>query len=167
MEVDNPAESNGFDKMDTDGPSSAQSEYNNLLKDIIKYGRDLKVEYGHHPRREVQRMLEETFGLVAWEDPMSAPEVAYLMRPQRRVDVGEELNAAILGKSTRVESEPPVLCPVSDILAVSQGKSSSSAVERLIKQTAVLLEDLSEDSGPACYVNISEYTKPHSPPHRF
>jgi len=107
MEVDNPAESNGFDKMDTDGPSSAQSEYNNLLKEIIKYGRDLKVEYGHNPRREVQRTLEETFGLVAWEDPMSAPEVAYLMRPQRRVEVGEELNSAILGKSTRAESEPP------------------------------------------------------------
>jgi hypothetical protein len=52
-------------------------------------------------------------------------------------------------------------------MVVSQGKSSSAALERLIKQTTVLTEQLSDDSGPGCFVNVDDYMKPLRAPRRL
>ena len=46
------------------------------------------------------------------------------------------------------------------IKPVSLGKSSSAAIEQLIQQTTVLLEDLQESGGPGALVNIDDFTKP-------
>ena len=43
--------------------------------------------------------------------------------------------------------------------AVSLGKSSSTALERLYKQTAVLVEIISEDGGPGALINVPNILK--------
>ena len=40
------------------------------------------------------------------------------------------------------------------IRAVSLGKSSSAAVERLIQQTGVLVSDISEEGGAGAFINV-------------
>ncbi len=45
---------------------------------------------------------------------------------------------------------------------MSLGKSSSAAIEQVIQQTTVLLEDLQEAGGPGALVNIDDFTKPDS-----
>lgn len=45
---------------------------------------------------------------------------------------------------------------------VSLGKSSSAAIEQVIQQTTVLLEDLQEAGGPGALVNIDDFTKADS-----
>lgn len=37
---------------------------------------------------------------------------------------------------------------------VSLGKSSAAALELLVKQTSVLIQDISEDGGPGAFVNL-------------
>lgn len=37
---------------------------------------------------------------------------------------------------------------------VSLGKSSSTALERLFKQTVVLVDMISEDGGPGSFINV-------------
>ena len=39
-------------------------------------------------------------------------------------------------------------------LAVSLGKSSSAAVERLIQQTEVLVDEISEEGGAGAFINV-------------
>ena len=38
--------------------------------------------------------------------------------------------------------------------AVSLGKSSSAAIERLYRQTEVLIGDISEDGGAGAFINV-------------
>lgn len=42
---------------------------------------------------------------------------------------------------------------------MSLGKSSTAALEKLIQQTTVLLEDLGEGGGPGAFVSIDDYVK--------
>ena len=39
---------------------------------------------------------------------------------------------------------------------VSLGKSSSTAVERVYKETVVLVDVISEDGGPGAFINVSQ-----------
>ena len=45
---------------------------------------------------------------------------------------------------------------------VSLGKSSSTAIEQVIQQTTVLLEDLQEAGGPGALINVDDFIKPDS-----
>lgn len=99
MELDNPAENNGYDKMDTDAPGTGQSDYSKLLEETINFGKLVQAEFARDQRRETQRALRDAFALLAYEDPMNSPEVAYHLFPNRRLAIAEDLNSAILGKS--------------------------------------------------------------------
>lgn len=99
MELDNPNENNGYDKMDTDVNGTEQGDYDKLLEETINFGKLLQAEFAHDPRRETQRALQDAFALLAYEDPMNAPQVAYHLFPNKRLTVAEDLNSAILGKS--------------------------------------------------------------------
>ena len=46
-----------------------------------------------------------------------------------------------------------------NLLLVSLGKSSSAALERLVQQTEVLLNELSADGGAGAFVNVSSYLR--------
>ena len=48
---------------------------------------------------------------------------------------------------------------VTDRGTVSLGKSSSTALERLYKQTVVLVEIISEDGGPGALINVPNILK--------
>lgn len=159
MEIDSQTEyidSNGFEKMDTDDPNvqsnskskNTQGDYNRLLEETINFGKQLQVEFASDPRREVQGALQEAFALLAYEDPMKAPDVAWMLWPDKRVAVAEELNSAIL---------------------VSLGKSSSAALEKLIQQTTVLVESISAENigGPTSFVNIDDYMTPEHTRRRY
>lgn len=117
--------------MDTsdDVYSSGRKElnYNELMSETIQYGIQLRAQFDDDPRREVKKSLQDTFALIAYDDPRKS-SLASLLDDSERAPIAEELNGAIL---------------------VSLGKSSSSALERLIAQTEVLLTELGADGGGA------------------
>lgn len=90
---------NNWDRMDTGENSENQMDYNRLLQDTLAYGVGLQAEFKDDPRREVSKALEDAFALMAYQDPLNHKEVAHLLDPHGRVDVAEELNAAILRTS--------------------------------------------------------------------
>lgn len=101
MELDEPAEKNGYDHMETESTNgtNSQAEYNKLLQETIEYGQELEAEFSHDPRREVKKSLQDAFALLAYEDPINSKEVSHLLRREGRVAMAEELNSAILGES--------------------------------------------------------------------
>ncbi|EKG18516.1 hypothetical protein MPH_04318 [Macrophomina phaseolina MS6] len=105
---------------------------NDLLGQTLRYGQEIKSEFSGDPKLEVKRALEDTFALMAYSDPRQSP-LAYMLDPNERTPVAEELNSAIL---------------------VSLGKSSSAALERLVQQTEVLIEKLAEDGGAGAFINV-------------
>ncbi|OBT86083.1 hypothetical protein VE02_05719 [Pseudogymnoascus sp. 03VT05] len=149
MELDHPHEQNGgFDKMDTDSGSGGASngavhdDYDRLLEETINFGKAISAEFANDKRQSTQRALRDAFALMAYEDPATSPDVAHHLALHKRVTLAEDLNSAIL---------------------VSQGKIPSTALERLIKQTVVLAEDLAENGGPGSFVNVYDYMKPRPP----
>ncbi|KAK8192463.1 CTLH/CRA C-terminal to lish motif domain-containing protein [Phyllosticta paracitricarpa] len=118
------------ESMDTSDSDGVRVE--NLLGEMIQYGQELKGEFSSDPRREVKRELENTFALMAYSDPRQSP-LAYMLDENGRTPVAEELNSAIL---------------------VSLGKSSSAALEQLVKQTEALVDTLAEDGGPGAFINV-------------
>ncbi len=105
---------NNWDRMDTEESSENQMEYQGLLQDTLAYGQLLQAEYKDDPRREVSKALEDAFALMAYSDPLNAPEVKHLLDPDGRAAVAEELNSAILRKSRIRTSIPSKL--ISDSL---------------------------------------------------
>lgn len=135
---DHQNQANIWDRMDTEDSPENHMEYQRLLQDTLKYGQDLQAEYKDDPRREIGKALEEAFALMAYTDPLNAKEVAHLLDPSGRAAVAEELNSAIL---------------------LSLGKSSTAALEKLIQQSTVLLEELGEAGGPGAFVSIDDFVK--------
>ncbi|KAI9887354.1 MAG: hypothetical protein M1823_000870 [Watsoniomyces obsoletus] len=119
------------DDMETDASNAAMKHYH-LLQETIKYGQVLQSEFRDDHRKEVKKALEETFSLLAYEDPQSSV-VAHLLDPSGRAPVAADLNSAIL---------------------VSLGKSPVSAIEQVIKQTDVMLTDVSEEGGRGALINV-------------
>lgn len=140
MELDDhPHQNNTFDRMDTEESSGMQVEYQKLLQETLDYGRELQAEFVDDPRREVSKALQDAFSLMAYQDPLNVKEVSHLLHPSGRVAVAEELNSAIL---------------------LSLGKSSTAALEQLIQQTNVLLEEIWEEGQPGSFVNINDFIRP-------
>lgn len=135
---DHQSQANNWDRMDTEDSTENHMEYQRLLQDTLKFGQDLQAEYKDDPRREIGKALEEAFALMAYTDPLNAKEVAHLLDPSGRAAVAEELNSAIL---------------------LSLGKSSTAALEKLIQQSTVLLEELGEAGGPGAFVSIDDFVK--------
>ncbi|KAI9880793.1 MAG: hypothetical protein M1830_000229 [Pleopsidium flavum] len=132
MELDDQVNSSDdWDQMETE-EADISMKYQNLLQETLEYGQELQLEFREDGRREVKKALEETFSLLAYEDPKTSV-VAHLLEPSGRVPVAEELNSAIL---------------------VSLGKSSSAAIERLYQQTETLIHDISEDGGAGAFINV-------------
>lgn len=57
----------------------------------------LSKDYKDDPRPEVRSLFKQTFGIVAFEDPMEVGgSVAEIVSKEARVALGDELNTAIL-----------------------------------------------------------------------
>lgn len=79
------------------GRGSAASLYEAALSQAIAYGQVLLTDYKHDVRPEVKMIFKQTFGIVAYEDPMAVAGVA--AEVESRVALANELNRAILSKS--------------------------------------------------------------------
>lgn len=97
------------DAMETEEKSVYQVAYDELLQQTLEYGRALQAEFADDPRREVKRALDEVFSLWAYEDPITNKAVSHLLDRKGRVEVSEELNAAILSTSITLFSLFPIL----------------------------------------------------------
>ncbi|KAI9825022.1 MAG: hypothetical protein M1826_007100 [Phylliscum demangeonii] len=121
----------------------ARLDHHEMQQAAIEYGQTLQSEYRHDARPEVQMALQETFSVWAYEDPQESI-VAYLLEPSGRAPLAEEVNAAVL---------------------VSLGLASTSALERLCRQTEVLIADLTDDGGPGAFINVRrDYLQLPPPP---
>ncbi|RPA97522.1 SPRY-domain-containing protein [Choiromyces venosus 120613-1] len=141
MEIDDPAGAGaGWEEMDVEdedgnggvGTGMEVDQTKSALDAAVKYGKDLRVEFQSDTRPEIRKALEEAFSLLAYTDPKNSV-LAHLLDEEGRVSVAEELNSAIL---------------------VSMGKSSVAALERLVQQSTVLINELSEEGGPGAFVNL-------------
>ncbi|CZT06326.1 related to human RANBPM NP_005484.1 [Rhynchosporium graminicola] len=135
---DHQSQANNWDRMDTEEYPQNRTEYQQLLEETLSYGKALQAEYKDDPRREINKALEDAFALMAYTDPLIVKEVSHQLDPSGRAAVAEELSSAIL---------------------LSLGKSSTAALERLIQQSTVLLEELGEAGGPGSFVSIDDFVK--------
>ncbi|KAB8446202.1 hypothetical protein FH972_025184 [Carpinus fangiana] len=121
-----------------DGMDLDYAQSSNLMNDALMYGQRLQAEFRVDPRREVKQALEDTFALIAYTNAEES-SLAPLLREDGRASIAEELNSAIL---------------------VLQGKSSASAIERLLQQSEVFVGDLTAEGHAAAFVNIgSDYCR--------
>ena len=111
MELDDQAQSNNWDRMETEDTANTQSEYYKLVGETLLYGQELAAEFKDDPRREMKKALDDVFALMAYPDPFNSKEVSHLLDPSGRVAVAEELNSAILRMSTLPSSIPFPFCP--------------------------------------------------------
>jgi len=90
------------DTMDTapDGVQlvSSATDSEQLLVDALEFGQELKAEFSDDPRPAVRKALDDTFALIAYQDARESI-VGGLMEGKGRVEIAEEVNSAILGKS--------------------------------------------------------------------
>ncbi len=139
-----------WDKMETEEADSGL-KYQGLLDMTLTYGRELKYEFRNDHSKHVENAFRDIFSMFAYEDPRKSP-TAHLLDQAGRVPVAEELNSAILGSCLSPH------CGRRDGLlktqAVSLGKSSSAAIERLYQQTEVLVSDISEEGGAGAFINV-------------
>lgn len=196
MELDPPAQNDSdadsYDRMETDEAHSNGSTNNAGTNsngtngaseqdavDAIQFGKDVKREFQLDADREMQKELEDAFALLSYEDPAAWPDVSWMLRQEKRVEVADELNSAILGMLY------PTSLPVADAEhekrkmakgmdangeIVSLGKAPAAALDRLIQQTTVLIDMLAHQkptTTPATLVNVQDYLKPEAPPKNF
>jgi Ran-binding protein 9/10 len=81
------------------------SKYDELLQEAMSYGQTLMREY-RDEKREYRKTLEDIFSLIAYDDAKASVH-GHLLETGGRVQVAEELNSAILGKSIRPIFPPP------------------------------------------------------------
>ncbi|KAJ9616366.1 hypothetical protein H2200_000084 [Cladophialophora chaetospira] len=106
-------------------------QHDQLLQEVMLYGQELHREF-QHEGGEHAKALQDIFSLVAYNDPKGSVH-GHLLDPSGRTAVAEELNSAVL---------------------VSLGRSPSAALETAWKQTEALVDVLSEEGGPAAFVNL-------------
>ena len=82
---------------ETEQPFSATFKHQELLQEIIQYGRELKQQFKEDQSKLVTDTMTEIFGMLAYSDPRES-EQAHLLETYERVPVAEALNSAILGK---------------------------------------------------------------------
>lgn len=103
------------DSMDTspdllkpEHPSPPQTS--SLLRDALAYGKELNREFGSDPRPSIKKELQDTYALVAYSDARDS-SVGWLLDTKRRVEIAEEVNAAILGMCSLYSASSSLFTP--------------------------------------------------------
>lgn len=122
---------NGNGKAPAQDTMSDADDYTRITKEMLEYGRVLKEEYGEKSP-EQDKFLHDIFSLMPYYDP-SPSQNGHLLDSSGRTKVAEDLNSAIL---------------------ISLGRSPTAAIETIWRQTEALIEVLSQDGGPASFVNL-------------
>jgi len=132
MELDDHSEgARATDSADKASATDSVVQYDQLINEAMLYGQELQREYRDEDG-EYAKTLQDIFSLVAYDHPKDSVH-GHLLDSSGRVTVAEELNSAIL---------------------VSLGRSPSAALENTWKQTEALIDVLSQDGGPAAFVNL-------------
>lgn len=113
MELDPPAnsefgETDSFDRMETDetngksessgaGDENGANEASGDAVDAIQFGKQVKREFQLDADKEMRKQLEDAFALLSYEDPQEVEDVNWMLKQEKRVEVADELNSAILG----------------------------------------------------------------------
>ena len=164
------------DEMDTSDTAAAADlpdpMYNNMISRAIAYGQELLQTFADETdpafREHCNETMNELFGMLAYKDARQSP-AARLLESGERVKVAEGLNSAILGELASspscglVTSLSVCMGKLTKFNTVTLGKSSSTALERLFKQTAVLTDLISEDGGPGALLNLSNLLRGGGP----
>ena len=79
-------------------PKGSFIKPNDLPTQAIAYGQELQSTFGGDPRPQIKKQLSDIFALMAYANPTESV-VGQLLDPQGRVQIAEEVNGAILGKS--------------------------------------------------------------------
>lgn len=69
-----------------------------MMESVLNYGTSLQQDWQADPRVAVRDQLQKTIGLVAYEDPETDGRAKDLVSLQARLDLAEEVNAAILSE---------------------------------------------------------------------
>ena len=96
MELDEEANENGWEDMDTEDTANAV-KHDEMMQEVLLYGQLMTREYQQN--REYEKALKECFSLIAYPDATQSAH-GHLLDPAGRVNVAEELNSAILGMCT-------------------------------------------------------------------
>lgn len=160
MDLDEPIkDGDDWDKMETEeadnGRADTNIKYEMLMTSLIQYGQELKHEFEGEGSEFVKDTLRDIFSLFSYQNPWKSPHGG-MLRPEQRVAVAEGLNSAILGMCT-----PNITCiyKTTNTLTGWLGRSESTALERLYKQTSVLIDLIGEDGGPGAFVNVRNLLK--------
>ncbi len=159
MDLDEPMkDGDDWDKMDTEeaenGKNSNSAKYESMLSLLVQYGQELKAEFKDDQSQLVTDTFTDMFSMFSYTDPRKSPH-GKLLDPRQRIAVAEGLNSAILGNHDLFRMSE---CTVNN-LPVSLGRSSSTALERLYKQTSVLIDLISEDGGAGAFINLRNILK--------
>lgn len=97
MDLDEPLkDGEDWDKMDTE-ESDNNMKPNDLLREAISYGKELREEFKGNKSEAVTEALHDVYSMFAYEDPRKAPN-AHILETSQRTPVAEGLNSAILGE---------------------------------------------------------------------
>ena len=97
MEIDDQPAGREYDHMEVEEEEGGIAQVKGPLDAAVKYAQDLRVEFQADNRPEIRKALEESFSLVAYQDPKNSV-LSHLFDEDGRIAVAEELNSAILGK---------------------------------------------------------------------
>ncbi|KAI5283831.1 hypothetical protein KEM54_001804 [Ascosphaera aggregata] len=137
--------------------------------DAMRYGSNLEKLYtddGSEAGREKRKKLDELFSLLAYTDVRSSPS-GYLFDEMYLVRLADEVSAACLSMfSLHFSAFPPTnLIALRLLTAVAPGRSAEAkggkqfaALERLMQQTEVMLEDTQRRGGLGSIVNIRDFS---------
>ncbi|KAJ1953674.1 hypothetical protein IWQ62_005936 [Dispira parvispora] len=98
----------------------------NALREALRCGRQLRMDYGEDRRKVVVDTLDNIFSLLAYPEPVHSP-VAYLLDEQKRKELVHSLNEEIL---------------------VAQNKPRVPPLERAFTQTKVGIDELINQGSP-------------------
>lgn len=115
MELDPPAnseysETDSYDRMETD-EANGKTESNGIetasgangttvdAVDAIQFGKQVKREFQLDADKEMRKQLGDAFALLSYEDPAEVEDVNWMLKQEKRVEMADELNSAILGMS--------------------------------------------------------------------
>ena len=97
MDIDDHSSGDGqWERMDVEEDEGI-AQVKAPLDAAVKYAQDLRIEFQADKRPEIRKALEESFSLVAYQDPKNST-LSHLFDDDGRIAVAEELNSAILGK---------------------------------------------------------------------
>ncbi|KAJ1657901.1 hypothetical protein IWQ61_002762, partial [Dispira simplex] len=98
----------------------------NALREALRCGRQLRMDYGEDRRKIVVDTLDNIFSLLAYPEPAHSP-VAYLLNEQKRKELVHNLNEEIL---------------------VAQNKPRVPPLERTFTQIKVGIDELINQGSP-------------------